>query len=136
MLNELTKKQFKEMKYFKPTTPFTDIIVVPTDNTHDSGYRCMKFVLWNEIKGEISGVVGGSSDVIHFNGIGGWGKRLYDNPSLIPIGYRIDCLKKSGYLRIMTGHYLEIDDWFYSDFQFYVGKSVYDREDLGEEDDR
>lgn len=126
-LNDMTKKQFKEMEYFKPISPFTDIIVVPTDNIHDSGFRCMKFVLWDEIKGEISGVVGGGSDVIHFDGIGGYGRDVFSYTSPKRVPYRIDCLKKSGYLRIMTGHYLEIDDWFYSDFSFYVGKSVYDK---------
>lgn len=125
-LNDLTKKQFKEMEYFKPTSPFTDIIIVPTDEIHESGFRCMKFVLWNSIIGEIAGVVGGESDVIHFNGIGGYGKDVYANTQPKRIAYSIDCLKKSGYLRIMTEHYLEIDDWFYSDFKFYVGKSVYD----------
>lgn len=124
-LNDMTKKQFKEMKYFKPTSPFTDIIVVPTDDIHESGYRCMKFVLWNAIKGEISGVVGGASDVIHFNGIGGYGKSVYAEPKRV--AYTIDCLKKSGYLRIMTRHYLEIDYFIYSDFSFYVGKSIYDK---------
>ena len=124
-LNDMTKKQFKEMEYFKPTSPFTDIIVVPTDDIHESGYRCMKFVLWNAIKGEISGVVGGASDAIHFNGIGGYGKSVYAEPKRV--AYTIDCLKKSGYLRIMTRHYLEIDYFIYSDFSFYVGKSIYDK---------
>lgn len=127
MLNDLTKKQFKEMKYFKPTSPFTDIIVVPTDHIHDSGFRCMKFVLWNAIKGEISGIVGGASDVIHFDGFGGYGRYLFTDTPPKRVAYKIDCLKKSGYLRIMTDHYLEIDDCFYSDFGFYVGKSVYDK---------
>lgn len=126
-LNDLTKKQFKEMKYFKPTSPFTDIIVVPTDNIHDSGFRCMKFVLWNAIKGEIVGVVGGDSDVVHFNGIGGYGKSFNIHKLEKPIGYKIDCLRKSGYLRIMTSKYLEIDDFIGSDFTFYVGKSIYDK---------
>lgn len=124
-LNDLTKKQFKEMEYFKPTSPFTDIIIVPTDNIHESGFRCMKFVLWNSIAGEIAGVVGGSSDVIHFNGIGGLGKRLFNNPPQTPISYKIDCLRRSGYLRIMTDYYLEADDYYFSDFSFYVGESVY-----------
>lgn len=126
-LNDITRKQFKEMEYFKPTKPFTDIIIVPTDKIHDSGFRCMKFVLLNCVTGEISGVVGGESDVIHFNGIGGWGKELFKQSSQSPISYRIDCLKKSGYLKIMTDHYLDIDDYFYSDFKFYVGKSIYDK---------
>lgn len=125
-LNDLTRKQFKEMEYSKPTKPFTDIIIVPTDEIHDSGFRCMKFVLWNAREGEISGVVGGGSDVIHFNGIGGWGKN-FNNQTRIPIGYKIDCLRKSGYLRIMTDYYLEVDDCCYSDFSFYVGESIYDK---------
>ena len=49
-LNKMTLKDFKELEYFEPKEYFNDIIIVPTDNVHDSGYRCMKFVLWNSQK--------------------------------------------------------------------------------------
>ena len=129
ILNNYTKKQFKEMQIKIPDGKFTDIIVVPTDKIHDSGFRCMKFVLYNGRSDEIVGVVGGYSDVVHFNGVGGYGKSFNFHKLEKPIGYKIDCLRKSGYLRIMTAHYLEISDFIGSDFDFYVGKSIYERDE-------
>lgn len=112
-LNKMTLKEFKELECFEPKGFFNNIIIVPTDNVHDSGYRCMKFVLWNSQKGEIVGVVSGWSDVIHPNGIGK------------PMILSIDCLRKSKLLRIMTQQNCVVDDFIGSDFMFYGKESIY-----------
>ena len=84
----------------------------------------MKFALINH--GEIVGCVGGGSDVIHLNGIGGYGK--YDNDDYIEarknntvkrIDWRIDCLP-NGLLRLFCSHKLDIDELILSDFNLYV----------------
>jgi hypothetical protein len=106
-LNEYTLKEFKEMEYFDPKEYFNDIIIVPTDEIHESGFRCMKFVLWNSYKAEIVGVVGGESDVIHPNGF------------FNPMNLSMDCLRKSRLLRIMTYQNCEVDSFIGSSFIFY-----------------
>lgn len=70
---------------------------------HDSGYRCMDFVAVNENSKPICRL-SGCSDVIHIDGIGGygergtWGKGI---PDTVPVSsWSIDCLAKSGLLRM------------------------------------
>ena len=74
---------------------------------HDSGFRGMRFVAVDEHNRPICSM-GGCSDVIHINGIGGFGIRV-DRDSftnaittgLTPItAWSIDCLPKSGLLRL------------------------------------
>ena len=112
-LNKMTLKDFKELEYFEPKEYFNDIVIVPTDDIHESGFRCMKFVLWNTQKAEIVGVVGGESDVIHPNG--------FSNP----MNLSFDCLRKSKLLRIMTHQNCVVDSFIGSDFIFYGKGSMY-----------
>lgn len=116
-INEYTYEELLAIKNCEPTKPFNNIIIVPTEDIHDSGFRCMKFVL--ELRGEFVGCVSGWSDVIHFNGIGGRGRWPYQEPYK-PIDYKIDCLKESRCIRIMTYNELELDQFIGSDFIFYV----------------
>ncbi|MBO6254180.1 MAG: DNA cytosine methyltransferase [Bacteroidaceae bacterium] len=77
-LNDITLKEFQDMECFGQTETFNNVIIVPTDNIHDSGYRCMKFVL---VRGrEIVGCVGGYSDVVRPNGTGNMGLYKIDLP--------------------------------------------------------
>ena len=72
--------------------PYNQIIIVPTENIHDSGYLCMKYVLvevGKEYPPKIVGVVGGWSDVLHL----GQGART---PKA-----NIDCLPNSECLRLI-----------------------------------
>lgn len=121
-IKDFTYKEFLKMKYFQNKNEFTSFVIVPTKEIHYSGYRCMKFILIDEEK--IVGVVGGYSDVIHFNGIGGKGKFLEDAPNPKGYAYKIDCLPKSGCLRVFIGKKvkMEVDDFIASDFLFYVKK--------------
>lgn len=122
---EMTKEDFLALKNRIPTKKdkINGIIIVPTDEIHDSGYNCMKFILTYHDK--IVGVVSGWSDVIHINGIGGYGNWCTSKPidfSKKPVGYgwRIDCLPKSKCVRLFSEELLQIDDFIGSDFQFYV----------------
>ncbi len=73
------------------------VIIVPTEELHDSGWRSMEFILENE-KGEV-GRVGGWSDALHIEGIG---SALYLNKR--GAGWTIDCTP-SGFLRLFRlGH--------------------------------
>lgn len=119
-----TKLDFENLEYIRPTEEFNGLIIVPTNELHDSGYGCMKFVLLNHHK--VVGCVGGGSDVIHLNGIGGYGKYV-DYEKVIKTGmikrvdWSIDCLP-CGLLRLFCSSNLSIDDFICSDFCLYVNK--------------
>jgi len=72
---------------------------------HDSGYRCMEFVA---CKGdEPICRLSGCSDVIYFDGIGGYGYKWATKAGGVPdmvlrAGWCIDCLPQSGLLRIFS----------------------------------
>lgn len=83
------------------------LIVIPGSGSrrrfHDSGFRAMSFVAADEDDNPI-GLIGGGSDVIHLDGIGGFGFDWLDKygkvPDLVPpSGWNVDCLPKSGFLR-------------------------------------
>lgn len=124
---KMTLEELKNLEVCKPEKGFTSIVVVPMDEIHDSGYRCMKFVLCYGV--DIVGVVYTWSDVIWPNGIGNYGKNhdFLDNDYLrskkvIPSmgSFHIDCLPESGCLRLMTDVACELDSFIGSDFMFYV----------------
>lgn len=80
---------------------FRNIIIIPTAEMHDSGFRCMKYILlnWNGGGYEVVGVVGGYSDALHL-----WkGKAT------------IDCLP-CGYLRVMLSETATVPYFIGSDF--------------------
>ena len=115
-LNEYTLEEFREMELFGRDCLFNNVVIVPMDELHDSGYRCMKFILCRY--GEIVGVVGSWSDVVHPNGIGNHG--LFNDWSVTPnIGLHIDCLAGSGCVRLMMDGLYKCSDLILSDFIFY-----------------
>lgn len=101
---EYTLGELKELEYLNPgEKEFDSVIIVPRDEVHDSGYRCMKYVLCDTKNDIIVGVIGGCSDVLHLNGIGGYGLSYERNFALqtVPIvDWNIDCLDTSGCLRL------------------------------------
>lgn len=104
-LNEYSLKEFQEMENFHENSLFDQVIIVPMNRIHDSGYRCMKFILADH--GDIVGVVSGWSDVVAPNG-------FYNATHL-----SMDCLKKSRCVRIMLDGLYKADDFIGSDFLFY-----------------
>lgn len=118
-VKEMTKKELMELENFIPKKNFTGIVIVPMNYKHDSGFQCMKYILLNHW--DIVGVVGGSSDVMHINGIGGYGKEPnYTTRMVKAHDLRIDCLPKSKCLRLFSDDEMELWDLFCgSDFSFY-----------------
>ena len=114
-----TFKSMTEEEYPRTAdTVFNSVVIVPTDEIHDSGYTCMKFVLL--YKDEVVGVCGGYSDVVHINGIGGYGEMKGRLPQLIrPVGWKIDCLP-CGLLRLFCERKLKTEEWIGSDFPVYA----------------
>lgn len=101
-----TKKELEalpERKWDEEIGEFDSLIILPTKHLHDSGFWCMDFVA---VRGrEPFCKLSGCSDVIHIDGIGGYGK--WDSrsgvPTLVPPkGWSIDCLKKSKLLRLFS----------------------------------
>lgn len=101
---------------------FDSIIILPERRKHDSGYMCMSFV--GCIDGEAVAIMGGGSDVLHIDGIGGYGKgwfeRLHGVPRLAPIkSWNIDCLP-CGCLNIWaSGRKIEIGSML-SSFEIFA----------------
>jgi len=118
-VKEMTKKELMELENFIPKENFTGIVIVPMNYKHDSGYQCMKYILLNH--NEIVGVLGGGSDVMHINGIGGYGKNPdYTSRIIRAHDLRIDCLPKSKCLRLFSDEPMELDSMFCgSDFIWY-----------------
>ena len=107
-INEWTKKEFEALPsrdWNENIGLFDSLIVLPTNYTHDSGYKCMDFVavLNNKPKCKLSGC----SDVVHLNGIGGLGYGWLEEYNTVPdkikpIAWSIDCLRKSKLLRVFS----------------------------------
>ena len=110
----------KNLNYMKPEEPFNGFILIPTGEVHDSGYGCMKFILLNHDK--IVGCVGGGSDVVALNGIGGYGgydeiaKESIRTRKVPVIDWSIDLLP-NGLFRVYTSKNLKIDGMVLSTFQ-------------------
>ena len=107
-IEDMTIEDFRalpERKWDKEIT-CTSIIILPADETeelHDSGYRFLDFVA---VKGSSAICrLSGISDVAHLDGIGGYGYKWSSVNSGVPKmvrppGWTIDCLPKSGLLRM------------------------------------
>jgi hypothetical protein len=86
------------------------LIIMPTNNLHESGYRLMEFVTIQD--GVPTYRVSGCSDVLHIGGIGGYniGRYNFDNMDMLihremmpRIAWKIDCLPISGLVRLFCG---------------------------------
>ena len=96
---------------------FYSLVIIPMDYLHDSGFRCMDFVAV-DITGEPICRLSGCSDVINFDGLGGYGKEFVPGEKSRPIeGWRIDCLP-CGLLRIFCNGWIEAGHAI-SDFSIY-----------------
>lgn len=75
-------------------------------NLHDSGYLCMDFAAVGK-DGVPFCLLSGCSDVVHFDGIGGFGYDWLNAHGTVPTyvlpsGWCMDCLPVSGFLRIFA----------------------------------
>ena len=125
-VNEMTRKEFEALPYAKWNEEVicNSLIILPgrAKDMHDSGYRVMTFVavLSNIPKCLISGC----SDVINLDGIGGLGykwltKFVRKSNTTKPSKWQIDCLPKSGLLRIYSSCKL-ITGASLSNFELYT----------------
>ena len=117
-INDMTREEFgrlKRLDWGEQTPEYDSLIIIPhpKSDLHKSGYRCMSYVLARD--GKALGLVGGGSDFVHIDGIGGWAlksefykrhpefaKPISDRPP----AWSIDCLPRSGYLRLFCGQLL------------------------------
>lgn len=100
---------------------FDSLIIIPERYKHDSGYLCMSVVGCKGDKAVC--VMGGGSDVIHFDGIGGYGNWWKGAGSKIPEkippkSWTIDCIP-CGYLRIFAYNKITIGSML-SSFEIYA----------------
>lgn len=120
-LNSLSIEELLAVEEHIPEEPFSGFIIVPTGETHDSGYGCMKFVLTKH--DEIVGSVGGGVDVVHLNGIGGYGRDWKQSlvTGLVPkVDWSIDVLNTSKCVRVFSSCDLSIDEFICSDFEVFA----------------
>lgn len=109
-VNEMTRKEFEALPYRKDWSipvECQSLVILPTRHLHDSGYRSMDFVACG-IGGKPICRLSGCSDVLNFEGIGGYGYKWLEKYNTVPkgippVGWSVDCLKKSGLLRIFPG---------------------------------
>lgn len=101
---DASKEEFLKLEFKNPDRRFQNVVIIPTGEVHDSGYGCMKFAFFDG-KGKYVGCVGGYSDVICFNGIGGYGDRRKARniiKDLVPrVDFQMDLLP-NGLFRIFT----------------------------------
>lgn len=98
---------------FIDSIAFREIIIVPTNEIHDSGFRCMKYVLINHEPefDSVVGVIGGYSDVFHL-----W---TLNNSEISYVN--IDCLPESNCIRVMFDEEMITTHFIGSDL--YVNKA-------------
>lgn len=127
-INDMTKKELELVPFLDVNNKeqyvfdFDSLVILPNKRIHDSDYRCMSFIACK--KDEPICQLSGGSDVIHIEGVGGYGfdwlNRFKTVPtSISPIGWSIDCLKKSGLLRLFTHGNLIADASAFSSFEIY-----------------
>lgn len=113
-INVLSVLFYYTLKFFNKILPhiFKNPEIYEIKGIHDSGYRLLDFVAVKDNKPLCR--LSGCSDVIHFNGIGGYGYNWLEKFKKIPdkvdpIEWDIDCLPKSGLLRIFSrGHQIKV----------------------------
>ena len=121
---DYTLEEFQDMEYFGGGELFTSIILVPTEDIHDSGYRCMAGILVRDDK--IVGKVGGGCDVVSPNGTGNYGpfnpaifSKLINSRTVPYMGLSMDCLPKSNCVRLMLSGLWRMNDFLGSYLTFY-----------------
>jgi hypothetical protein len=108
-VQDMTKEEFEQLPvrdYSEDIGVFDSLIILPRDEMDDSGYRCMAFVAC--AGDQAICLIGGGSDVIHVDGIGGmgqWGFMKFHKTGKVPPladAWSIDCLSTSGLMRLFA----------------------------------
>jgi len=128
VIGDLTRRQLESIPHRNNWDDeiglFDSLILLPArrkEELHDSGYRCIDFVAVRE--GKAICRLSGCSDVLHINGIGGYGKFTGTIPDTMPImSWNMDCLPRSGLMQLFcAGHKLRADPAM-SSFSVYAVK--------------
>lgn len=131
--NYMTVEDFMKVPYWRDVIDgddlrgfeFDSLVIIPTNDIHESGFRCMDFVALDN-HGEPICRLSGVSDVLKLDGIGGYGIwspyiKPYPPRMIEPKSWSIDCLKESGFLRIFAREGLFLDGpWPLSSFELYA----------------
>ena len=126
-INKMSKSDFlsiRRREWNEEVGEFDYLVIIPGNSRdlHDSGYRHITYCL---CKGnEPICLTSGGSDVIHLDGIGGYGQRPHNYvaglPHMIPpSGWNMDCLPKTGYLCLWANSKL-VCDADLSSFEVYA----------------
>ena len=109
--NDMTRKEFDALpsrEWNEDVEGVRSLVILPgrAKDMHDSGYRCMDFVAVNK-DGEALCRLSGCSDVVHIEGIGGYGNKWLEQYGTVPkkippVAWSIDCLPKSGLLQLFA----------------------------------
>lgn len=124
-LNDYTLEELlnvSDMEWDEIRNDFDSLILVPTEQVHDSGFRCMEFIgcIGNRPIAKMSGC----SDVIHIGGIGGYDKFPIGS-RILPVGWSIDCLNKTGLMRLFVDQPHKIENGSStSSFNIYSNKKT------------
>jgi len=129
-INEMTRKEFESLpdrESWKKPVFFDSLVIIPgrARDLHESGFRLMDYIAIKDSKPLCK--LSGCSDVLHLDGIGGFGNNWVEKykgcPTMVPPkAWSIDCLKKSGLLRLwVNGHQLEAGNSL-SSFEIYANK--------------
>lgn len=116
----MKKSDFATIPYRKwddPPIEFTSLVIVPSRKKHESGYNMMSFCAIDH--GKPIAMLGGCSDVMHIEGIGGYGEWIENCPKYSKCkSWCIDCLP-CGYLHIWCSGYKLKASAGLSDFDVY-----------------
>jgi hypothetical protein len=126
----MTRKQFeavpKREKWSEHIT-CDCIVIMPTKKMHDSGYRMIDFVAIKDGKPLMR--LSGCSDVLHIDGIGGSGYTREYSKFVERKAWSIDCLRKSGLLRMWVSDYNLVCGGSLSSFELWAVKCTKEEEE-------
>ena len=123
-INDMTRKQFEAVPYginWQEQVTCDCIVILPGRRTHDSGYKCMDFVAIKDEKPLCR--LSGHSDVLHIEGVGGRGYKKEYSDLVERKAWSIDCLKKSGLLRMWANTHNLVCGSALSSFELWAIKS-------------
>jgi hypothetical protein len=124
---DMTRKQFENVpkrETWHENVVCDSIVIMPLKKIHDSGYRYLDFVAIKS--GEPLFRLSGCSDALHIEGIGGSGERkngIFSYYDLVDRkAWNMDCLPKSGLLRIWVDNCELVCGPSLSSFEIYSRK--------------
>jgi len=133
-INDMTREEFENLpcrEWNEAVGAFSSLVILPTEDMHDSNFRCMDFIACNGNQALCR--LAGGADVIGLDGISGWGKDWLTKYSGVPtelprVPWAMDCLAESGLLRLFaSGHELSCGDSL-SSFEIYATKKATGKE--------